>query len=88
MTSISYLHGLSGETDASRFCREKARDCQRAALTATDPKFRLTFLHLAKLWHEMANARSKKPEKLEDENVVIPFPKTFRSERSAACELS
>ena len=55
MTSISYLHGSSGETDASRFCREKARDCQRAALTTTDPNFRLTFLHLAKLWRELAD---------------------------------
>jgi hypothetical protein len=88
MTSTSYLHGSSGETDASRFCREKARDCQRAALTVTDPKFRITFLHLAKLWHELGNARSKKPEKLEDKSVVISFPKMFRSDRSAACELS
>jgi hypothetical protein len=78
--TIPYLYGSSGETDASRFCREKARDCQRAALTVTDPKFRLTFLHLAKLWHEMANARSKKPKKLEDKSVVIPFPKMFRSD--------
>ena len=62
MTSISYLHGSSGETDASRFCREKARDCQRAALTITDPNFRLTFLHLAKLWRELADARSNKRE--------------------------
>ena len=81
MTSTSYLHGSSGETDASRFCREKARDCQRAALTVTDPKFRITFLHLAKLWHELGNARSKKPEKLEDKSVVIPFSKIFRSAR-------
>ena len=56
MTPISYLHGSSGETDASRFCREKARDCQRAALTTTDPNFRLTFLHLAKLWRDRQGA--------------------------------
>jgi hypothetical protein len=78
MTSTSYLHGSSGETDASRFCREKARDCQRAALTTTDPNFRLTFLHLAKLWREMADARSKKLDGLEHEGVVILFPKLFR----------
>jgi hypothetical protein len=83
MSSISYLHGSSGETDASRFCREKARDCQRAALTTTDPKFRLTFLHLAKLWREIADARSKKLERLEDKSVVILFPKLFRSAGSA-----
>jgi len=88
MTSTRYLHGSSGETDAKRFCREKARDCQRAALTTIDPHFRLMFLHLAKLWREMADARSKKLGKLEDKSVVIPFPKLFRSERSAVCELS
>jgi hypothetical protein len=86
MTSISYLHG--SETDASRFCRKKARDCQRAALTTTDPNFRLTFLHLAKLWREMADARSNKPEGPKDESVVVLFPKSVRPERSAGCELS
>jgi hypothetical protein len=75
MTSISYLPGSSGETDASRFCREKARDCQRAALTTTDPNFRLTFLHLAKLWRELADARSSKRKEPENKSVVIFFPK-------------
>jgi hypothetical protein len=79
MTSISYLHGRPGDTDASRFCREKARDCQRAALTTTDPSVRLMFLHLAKFWRETAEARSKKLEGLEDESVVIVFPKLCRS---------
>jgi hypothetical protein len=79
MTPISYLHGLSGENNASRFCREKARDCKRAALTTTDPNFRLTFLHLAKLWREMADARGKKLEGLEDQAVVILFPKRSHS---------
>jgi hypothetical protein len=82
MTSISYLHGSSGETDASRFCREKARDCQRAALTTTDPNFRLTFLHLAKLWREMADARSNNREGSENQSVVILFPKRSHSARS------
>jgi hypothetical protein len=81
MTSISYLHGKSGETDASRFCREKARDCQRAALTTTDPSFRLTFLNLAKLWREMANVRSNMREASEDNSVVILFPKRSHSAR-------
>ena len=88
MTSTSYLHGSSGETDASRFCRQKARDCQRAALTTTDPNFRLTFMRLANLWREMADARRNKQEELEDQSVVILFPKLFRPERSAGCELS
>ena len=83
MTSISYLHGSSGETDASRFCREKARDCLRAALTTTDPNFRRTFLHLAKLWREMADARSNKREGPENKSVVILFPKRSHSARSS-----
>ena len=86
MTPISYLHGSSGETDASRFCREKARDCQRAALTTTDPNFRLTFLHLAKLWRELADARSNKRERPENKSVVIFFPKRSHSARSAVIE--
>jgi hypothetical protein len=87
MTSISYLRGSSGETDASRFCREKARDCQRAALTTTDAKFRFTFLRLAKLWRDMADARSNKREQAEYENVVI-FPQQARSGPRSAERLS
>jgi hypothetical protein len=86
MTPISYLHGSSGETYASRFCREKARDCQRAALTTTDPNFRLTFLHLAKLWRELADARNNKREGPENKSVVIFFPKRSHSARSAVIE--
>ena len=85
---VLYLHGSSGETDASRFCRQKARDCQRAALTTTDPSFRFTFLQLAKLWRDMADARSNKRGGLDDGGVVVLFPKLFRSTRSAGCELS
>jgi hypothetical protein len=83
MTSISYLHGSSGKTNASRFCREKARDCQRAALTTTDPNFRRTFLHLAKLWSELADARSNKREGPKNKSVVILFPKRSHSTKSA-----
>jgi hypothetical protein len=78
MNSTSYLHGSSGETDARRFCREKARDCQRAALTTTNPNFRLTFLRLANLWREMADARSNKQKGRENKSVVIFFPKRSR----------
>ena len=81
--TITHLHGTLGETDASRFCLEKARDCQRAALTTTDPNFRLTFLHLAKLWREMADARSNKREGPDNESVVIFFPKRSHSARLA-----
>jgi hypothetical protein len=84
MTSTSYLHGSSGETDASRFCREKTRDCQRAALTTPAPNFRLTFLRLANLWREMADARSNKRQGPENKSVVIFFPKRSHSARLAA----
>jgi hypothetical protein len=47
MTSLSYPNSSSDET--SRWCQKKARDCQRVALTAKDPRVRLVFLHLAKI---------------------------------------
>jgi hypothetical protein len=75
MTSISYLHGSSNETDVSRLCRKKARDCQRTALTAEDPTIRQRFLHLAKLWREMADEAEQKAEGAsEAKGVVIFFP--------------
>jgi hypothetical protein len=88
MTSISYLHGTSGETKASRFCREKARDCQRAALTTADPKIRLALLNLATLWREIADAESKKREQPKNKNVVIFFPKRPRPAKSEQVERS
>ena len=67
MTSISYLDGSSSETEAVRFCRIKARDCQRTALAANDHNVRLRFLHLAKLWHEMAREAQRRA------NLSLPF---------------
>jgi hypothetical protein len=75
MTSISYLHGSSGETDASRLCRRKERDCLRTALTAADPASRLMFLHLAKMWRETADGwEHQANEAPAGECVVIRFP--------------
>jgi hypothetical protein len=37
---------------------KKARDCQRTALTSADPTIRHRYLHLAKLWREMAGPTS------------------------------
>ena len=89
MSSISYLDGSSGETEASRLCRKKARDCLRTALTAANPATRLRFLHLAKMWREMADgAEQQAKEASASECVVVLFPKLFRSERPAGCELS
>jgi hypothetical protein len=76
MTSISYPNSSSDETTPSRWCQKKARDCQRAALTAMDPKVRLVFWHLAKMWREMAD--EAEPETVEPSKgvvVVINFPR-------------
>ena len=54
MTSITHLNGSSSESEAVRLCREKARECQRTALTSTDHDIRVRYWHLATLWHEMA----------------------------------
>jgi hypothetical protein len=76
MTSINYLNGSSNETDAARLCRKKARDCQRTALTTADPMIRHRFLHLAKLWREMADdAEQQAKGASEDKGAVIFFPK-------------
>jgi hypothetical protein len=76
MTSITYLSGSSNATDAARLCRKKARDCQRTALTTADPTIRSRFLHLAKLWREMADdAEQQANGASEDKGVVIFFPK-------------
>ena len=62
MTSISYLDGSSTEPEAVRFCRTKARDYLRTALATTDHNVRLRFLHLAKLWHEMARETARRAD--------------------------
>ena len=55
MTRITYLDGVSSEAEPIRLCRRKATECQRTALTTTDPNIRQRYLHLAKLWREMAD---------------------------------
>ena len=57
---MTYLNGSPRETDAAWLCRTKARGCQRAALTTIDHNIRLRYLHLAKLWHEMAREAERK----------------------------
>jgi hypothetical protein len=80
MTSIRYPTSSSDETHACRSCRKKARDCQRVALTAKDPKVRLAFSHLAKIWREMAaEADQETVEPSKGLGVVINFPSRARS---------
>ena len=45
---------LSVETEPIQLCRRKTTERQRTALTTTDLTVRLRYLHLAKLWREMA----------------------------------
>jgi hypothetical protein len=66
MTTISDLDCSSTETNASRFCLRKAKDCQRIALTTDHPTSRRTFLKLAELWLEMAH-------KAAEETIELPM---------------
>jgi hypothetical protein len=80
MASISYPTSSSVETNASRLCKEKARGCQRVALTANDPKVRLAFFHLAKMWREMADeAEQEAGGLLKEDGIVINFPGRAKS---------
>jgi hypothetical protein len=72
---MTYQHKSSGKTDA-RLCRQQAKECQRLALKTADADTRLRFLHLAKLWTELANeALQQKAEASNKEGAVIVFPK-------------
>jgi hypothetical protein len=75
MTSIRHPKSSSDETNARRWCQKKARDCQRIAWTAKEPKVRLVFLHLAKMWRETADqAEPETVEPSEGIGVVVNFP--------------
>jgi hypothetical protein len=82
MGSITYLNGSTNKAEASWLCRKKATDYQRAALTATDLPTRLTYLHLAKLWQEMAREAERKTKGLSPRGggaVIIPMRLPRRS---------
>jgi hypothetical protein len=83
MTPITYLNGSSSETEPVRLCRRKAIDCQRSALTTTDPNIRLRFLHLAKLWREMADeaARRTNGSSVSEKRGVVLFPNQFQKSK-------
>ena len=55
MTPIIHFNEPSSETEPVPLCRRRAMECQSTALTTTNPKVRLRYLHLAKLWKEMAD---------------------------------
>jgi hypothetical protein len=60
---------LDGSESAPvRLCRRKALECQSTALTTTDPNIRRKYLHLAKLWRQMAGEAERRTN-------GSPFPK-------------
>jgi hypothetical protein len=70
MTPIIHFNGPSSETEPVPLCRRRAMECQRTALTTTNPKVRLRYLHLAKLWKEMADDAERRTPS-EAHGVVI-----------------
>ena len=61
-------------------------ECQRTALSTSDPNVRLRYLHLAKLWREMAREaerRAKVSFPSEGAEVVL-FPKRFQKDAEGA----
>jgi hypothetical protein len=60
---MTYVNGSSTETASVRLCRKKALECKRTALTTTNPNIRLRFLHLAKLWRQMAEEAERRTNK-------------------------
>jgi hypothetical protein len=86
MPSITYLNGSSSETEAVWLCRKKARECPRTALTTTDHNIRHRYLHLAKLWHEMAREAERKTNgsSSSDDGGAVIIPMRFQK-RSNSC---
>jgi hypothetical protein len=68
----------------ARLCRRKALECQSTALASTDLRVRLTYLHLAKLWREMADEaerQTKEPSACEERGIVV-FLDEFQKSRA------
>jgi hypothetical protein len=56
------ITNFTGMSEPARLCRRKALECQSTALASTDLRARLTYLHLAKLWREMADEAERQTE--------------------------
>jgi hypothetical protein len=57
-----------------QFCLKKALDCQHAAKASTHAKTSQMYLHMFRLWLEMANAAEKKEAQSQNRGLVIDFP--------------
>ena len=81
MTSITYLSDI-------QFCREKARECQRTALTSTHQGVRVRYWHLAKLWHEMAREAERKTNgtSSSDDGGAVIIPMRFQKRSNSRSE--
>jgi hypothetical protein len=60
--------------EAIHFCLKKALDCQHAAMASTHTKTRQMYLHMSRLWRDMANAAEKEKAATRSRGVVISFP--------------
>ena len=78
MTLVTRFKG-SRKTEPDRLCQMKAMECQRYALTATNPAVRLMYLNIAKQWEEMAEhtGRQSNGAGPERRQGVVIFPNRF-----------
>jgi hypothetical protein len=82
MTRITYLNRSSSATAPLRLCRRKAMECQRTAMTTTNPVIRSRFFHLAKLWREMADeAASASGSSASEARGVLIFLNQFQKSK-------
>jgi hypothetical protein len=75
---------FTGMSEPARLCRREALECQSTALASTDLRVRLTYLHLAKLWREMADEaerQTKEPSACEERGIVV-FLDEFQKSRA------
>ena len=45
-------------------CRQKAKECARAAMRVADPQVQFTYRQMSRQWHEMAERQQAKDEAL------------------------
>ena len=83
MTPIIHSNGPSSETEPVPLCRRRAMECQSTALTTTNPKVRLRYLHLARLWKEMADDAERRTNgfTFSEAHGVVIFLGEFRKSK-------
>ena len=64
---VPYLHVRHKVSEQAKLCREKAADCERRMLLATDPAVQKTYRELANQWREMADQAEELEKKRESQ---------------------